>query len=232
MRVLNRREELLRQARRQPEVVVDQLLALEQQVEVLQAKVRQLEDRQALNSSNSSQPPASEGLAKPPSRSLRQKTGRCWRFGPTACPWGCSPPSAGGARRRHRGRGAATPNPLMKRKVGAGSPPSTRGPPARRMPQTQLVEITDREGDLYELHDAGTVGPANLHLLVRAQHDRQLDCHQKLWAFMRQQPWAKPANSTRPDGAANRPAPRRSKSAGRASRLRPPPWATKRVGRR
>jgi transposase len=76
MRVLNRREELLRQARRQPEVVVDQLLAVEQQVEDLRAKVRQLEDRQALNSSNSSQPPSSEGLTKPPPRSLRQKTGR------------------------------------------------------------------------------------------------------------------------------------------------------------
>jgi transposase len=76
MRVLNRREKLLRQARRQPEVVVDQLLALEQQVQDLRAKVRQLEDRQALNSSNSSQPPASDGLTKPPPRSLRQKTGR------------------------------------------------------------------------------------------------------------------------------------------------------------
>lgn len=76
MRVLNRREELLRQARRQPEVVVDQLLAVEQQVEDLRAKVRQLEDRQALNSSNSSQPPSSDGLTKPPPRSLRRKTGR------------------------------------------------------------------------------------------------------------------------------------------------------------
>ena len=45
MRVLDRREELLRQARRQPEVVVDQLLVAEQQVTDLQAKVRQLEDR-------------------------------------------------------------------------------------------------------------------------------------------------------------------------------------------
>jgi len=76
MRVLDRREELLRQARRQPEVVVDQLLAVEQQVQDLRAKVRQLEDRQALNSRNSSQPPASDGLTKPPPRSLRQKTGR------------------------------------------------------------------------------------------------------------------------------------------------------------
>lgn len=59
---------------------------------------------------------------------------------------------------------------------------------ARRMPQTQLVVITDREGDLYELHDAAQIGPANLHVLIRAQHDRQLDGHQKLWAFMASQP--------------------------------------------
>ena len=76
MRALTRRQQLLRQARRQPEVVVDQLLAVEQQVQDLLAKVRQLEDRQALNSSNSSQPPSSDGLTKPPLRSLRQKTGR------------------------------------------------------------------------------------------------------------------------------------------------------------
>ena len=76
MRALTRRQQLLRQARRQPEVVVDQLLAVEQQVQDLLAKVRQLEDRQALNSSNSSQPPSSDGLTKPPPRGLRQKTGR------------------------------------------------------------------------------------------------------------------------------------------------------------
>jgi len=55
---------------------------------------------------------------------------------------------------------------------------------ARRMPQTQLVVMTDREGDLYELHDAVQVGPANLHTLIRAQHDRNLQEHRKLWAFM------------------------------------------------
>lgn len=55
---------------------------------------------------------------------------------------------------------------------------------ARRMPQTQLVVLTDREGDLYELHDAVQIGPDNLHALIRAQHDRNLDCHKKLWEFM------------------------------------------------
>jgi len=57
----------------------------------------------------------------------------------------------------------------------------------RRMPQTQLVVITDREGDLYELHDAAQQAPANLHVLIRAQHDRLLVGGQKLWAFMASQ---------------------------------------------
>jgi hypothetical protein len=55
---------------------------------------------------------------------------------------------------------------------------------ARRMPQTQLILMTDREGDLYELHQAAPDGPANLHVLLRAQHDRNLASHQKLWAHM------------------------------------------------
>jgi hypothetical protein len=59
---------------------------------------------------------------------------------------------------------------------------------ARRMPQTKLVVLADREGDLYELHDAAQIGPANLHVLVRAQHDRNLKEHQKLWGFMADQP--------------------------------------------
>jgi hypothetical protein len=58
---------------------------------------------------------------------------------------------------------------------------------ARRMTQTQLVVLTDREGDLYEMHDAAQNGPSNLQTLIRAQHNRNLESHQKLWAFMAQQ---------------------------------------------
>jgi transposase len=76
MRVLTRREELLSQARRHPEAVVDQLLASEQQNKALLERVRQLEDSQSLNSRNSGKPPSSDGLAKPAPRSLRKKTGR------------------------------------------------------------------------------------------------------------------------------------------------------------
>lgn len=54
----------------------------------------------------------------------------------------------------------------------------------RRMPRTQLVVLTDREGDIYELHDAVQQAPANVHVLVRAQHDRLLVEGQKLWAYM------------------------------------------------
>jgi Druantia protein DruA/Transposase DNA-binding len=59
---------------------------------------------------------------------------------------------------------------------------------ARRLPRTQMVVLADREGDLYELHDGVQIGPPNLHVLVRAQHDRNLDGHQKLWAFLAAQP--------------------------------------------
>jgi hypothetical protein len=62
---------------------------------------------------------------------------------------------------------------------------------ARRMPQTQVVILTDREGDLYEMYDAAQIGPANLHTVIRAQHNRQLeDSEQKLWDFMAAQPLA------------------------------------------
>jgi hypothetical protein len=59
------------------------------------------------------------------------------------------------------------------------------------MIQTQLVSITDREGDLYELHDAVQIGPSNLHILVRAQPNRLLESHHKLWSFMATQPVAR-----------------------------------------
>lgn len=62
------------------------------------------------------------------------------------------------------------------------------GQTARMMRQTQVVVITDREGDLYEMHDQTQIGPPNLHSLIRAQHDRNLQDHQKLWAFMAAQP--------------------------------------------
>ena len=56
------REELLSLARRRPETLVDMFL--------------DLQGRLACNSTNSHQPPAADGLAKPAPQSLREKTGR------------------------------------------------------------------------------------------------------------------------------------------------------------
>lgn len=46
------------------------------QIEVLQARIVELERRLGLNSANSSKPPSSDGLGKPPPRSLRGRSGR------------------------------------------------------------------------------------------------------------------------------------------------------------
>jgi transposase len=58
----------------------DELAALveaqRRQIEALQAQVAELQRRLGLNSSNSSKPPSSDGLAKPPPRSLRERSGR------------------------------------------------------------------------------------------------------------------------------------------------------------
>jgi transposase len=53
-----------------------QIEAQAAQVEALRAQVAELQRRLGLNSSNSSKPPASDGLVKPPARSLRRASGR------------------------------------------------------------------------------------------------------------------------------------------------------------
>lgn len=59
---------------------------------------------------------------------------------------------------------------------------------ARRLPQTHVVVCGDRESDIFDLYDQGQAAPENLHLLVRAQHDRLLESGRKLWAELSRQP--------------------------------------------
>lgn len=73
---MSRRDELLALARANPEAIVDYVLALEERIRQLEARVAELEARLAQNSGNSGRPPSSDGLAKPPPRSLRGKSAR------------------------------------------------------------------------------------------------------------------------------------------------------------
>jgi len=73
---MTRRDQLLAMARANPEALVDYVLALEEQVRRLEVRVTELEARLAQNSTNSGRPPSSDGLGKPPPRSLRGKSGR------------------------------------------------------------------------------------------------------------------------------------------------------------
>jgi len=59
---------------------------------------------------------------------------------------------------------------------------------ARSMPQTGLVVCADRESDIFELFDQTQVAPKNLHVLVRAQHDRLLGSGHLLWESLSKAP--------------------------------------------
>jgi hypothetical protein len=59
---------------------------------------------------------------------------------------------------------------------------------ARAMPQTHLIVCGDRESDIFELFDQTLTATPNLHLLVRAQHDRMLTEGHKLWVRLGEQP--------------------------------------------
>lgn len=70
------REELLPLARSQPEALVQIILALQERLEPLEQRVKELEAQRAKNSQNSNKPPSSDGLSKPNSKSLRTRSGR------------------------------------------------------------------------------------------------------------------------------------------------------------
>ena len=72
------RAQLLKQAKADPESIVDLILDLMDTVEQLTARVEQLEDQLKKNSGNSSKPPSTDKAfgAKPKNRSLRRKSGK------------------------------------------------------------------------------------------------------------------------------------------------------------
>ena len=77
------KEEIISQCASAPEQVAELVVALYQQVDLLQqevqtlqARVRELERQLGLNSSNSGKPPSSDGYGKPAPKSLRGNSGR------------------------------------------------------------------------------------------------------------------------------------------------------------
>jgi Transposase DNA-binding/Transposase Tn5 dimerisation domain len=61
---------------------------------------------------------------------------------------------------------------------------------AKALPRSQVVNIADREGDLYELLAEAQKHP-EVGVLVRAQHNRQVgDCARYLWDFIKERPVA------------------------------------------
>jgi len=70
------REELIALAQSDPMALVEIILALQEQVAILQQRFEVLETKLKKNSRNSSKPPSSDGLAKPKPKNLRTSTGR------------------------------------------------------------------------------------------------------------------------------------------------------------
>ena len=62
---------------------------------------------------------------------------------------------------------------------------------AKRCPNTTLVSVGDREADIYELFHLALNDPSGAHLLVRAEHNRQLVEEQgRLWEQIEEEPVA------------------------------------------
>jgi hypothetical protein len=58
---------------------------------------------------------------------------------------------------------------------------------ARACPQTRIINVTDREGDLYEMFEEALQSEPSdrVHLLIRAQHNRQVQgLGQRLWEHL------------------------------------------------
>ncbi len=59
---------------------------------------------------------------------------------------------------------------------------------AAEMPRTQLVQVMDREADVFEVFDAWRQGAGRTHLLVRAKHNRWTTDGEKLFDAVRATP--------------------------------------------
>ena len=60
---------------------------------------------------------------------------------------------------------------------------------ARRMPDTHVISVTDREADIYEVFDEHRKNPCpNVDLLVRAKHNRSIDGGSKLFEAVKDSP--------------------------------------------
>ena len=74
------REQLLVVAKTNPEILVDIILSLQEQVEMLTQRVSKLEKQISKNSRNSSKPPSTDGINKPKgdkkTKSLRKRSGK------------------------------------------------------------------------------------------------------------------------------------------------------------
>ena len=70
------RDALRMLAKRNPEVLVELILALTEQVQALTTQVTTLQQRLDTHSRNSSKPPSSDGPAKPRTKSLRTPSGK------------------------------------------------------------------------------------------------------------------------------------------------------------
>ena len=95
---MSRRQQLFKLARTCLGKLIDLLLRLEAEVYELRRQLKELEARLALNSTNSSKPPSTDGLAKPAPKSLRTKN-RSPARRPARTP-GPNPPTGGPARPR------------------------------------------------------------------------------------------------------------------------------------
>jgi len=77
--LLEQLEQLRQQTLQQAHIIAqfkEQLQARDQELQMLKARIKELEGQLAKNSSNSSKPPSSDGLKKPKPKSLRKITGR------------------------------------------------------------------------------------------------------------------------------------------------------------